>query len=79
MERAAVAGISDDRTNGSIGRKLGLLGDVAQPGAFPYGDVATVRFDAALEDLKQSGLARTIGTDQPNTVAFRHRKGDVLE
>ena len=72
-------GALDDRSYGLTRLKIRLLRDVAHAGSLAHGDVAAIGFQAAFKNLQKRGLAGAVRTNQSDTVAFRHRKGNVPE
>src|SRR5689334_18050436 len=56
-----------------------MLCDIAETRPPAHRDVAGVGFYSTGKDLQQSGLPRSVGTDQSDTIAFRNSKGNVLK
>ena len=69
----------DYRVSSFSGGKFGNLGNATQPGAFANRDVSAVWRDAPVENFEERGFAGTIGADQADAIAFRHRERNILE
>ncbi len=71
-------GIDYGTYGGSVGKARILL-DVTEADAFANRDFPAIGFDLAHQNAQQSGLARSVRTNQSDTVAFGDGERDILE
>src|SRR5688572_9875425 len=76
---AAAKRVLSDRTHGLARREFGMLRDITAFRALPDGNVAGIRFDCAIQDLKQRGLAGAIRSNQTDEIVFSDGKRYVVE
>ena len=69
----------DHRPHRVSGPEFGFLLHVTQADSFADGDFSVIRIFGARENSQKGGLARAIGTDEPNAISLGDSKGNVLK
>ncbi len=69
----------DDRSYGAVFRELGILHDVAHPGAFAHGDFTAVGVDLSRKNAEKRGFAGAVGANQSDAIAFGDGEPDILK